>query len=66
MSLKQNSNQSNLTMRKKYFNYSPSILKISKDDVNIINDIDKNMNFFKQNNYPLVTYNNIEKIIIIF
>ena len=59
--IKQNSNQSNSTMRKKYFSYSPGIRKISKDGVNIINDNDKNMNFFKQNNYPLVTYNNIKK-----
>jgi serine/threonine protein kinase len=55
--IKQNSNQSNSTMRRKYCSYSPGIRKISKDGINIINNIDKNINFHKKNS----NNNNIKK-----
>ena len=48
--IKQNSNQSNSTMRRKYCSYSPGIRKVSKDGMNIINNIDKNINFHRKTN----------------
>ena len=44
-------------MRRKYCSYSPGIRKISKDGINIINNIDKNINFHKKNS----NNNNIKK-----
>ena len=61
--LKQNSNQcnqSNSINRKKYSSYSPGIRKVNKNGKNIINNIEKNMNFPRQSNYPLSTHNNIK------
>ena len=61
MPVKQNSNQSNSITRKKYSSYSPGIRKVSKNGNNIINNIEKNINFpRKNNNYPLTTHNNIK------
>ena len=61
MPVKQNSNQSNSINRKKYCSYSPGIRKVSKNGKNVINNIEKNINFPKQNNnYPLTTDNNIK------
>ncbi len=58
MPVKQNSNHSNSITRKKYCSYSPGIRKVSK---NVINNIEKNINFPRQNNnYPLTTHNNIK------
>ena len=54
MPMKQNSNQSNSISRKRYCSYSPGIRKVSKNGINII---EKNMNFPRQNNYPLNTHN---------
>ena len=58
--VKQNSNQSNSITKKKYCSYSPGIRKISKNGKNINNNLDKNMIFPRQNNYPLTTHNNIK------
>ena len=61
MPVKQNSNQSNSITRKKYSSYSPGIRKVSKNGNNVINNIEKNINFpRKNNNYPLTTHNNIK------
>ena len=61
MPVKQNSNQSNSITRKKYSSYSPGIRKISKNGNNVINSIEKNINFpRKNNNYPLTTHNNVK------
>ena len=58
MPVKQNSNHFNSITRKKYCSYSPGIRKVSK---NVINNIEKNINFPRQNNnYPLTTHNNIK------
>ena len=61
MPVKQNSNQSNSITRKKYSSYSPGIRKVSKNGNNVINSIEKNINFpRKNNNYPLTTHNNVK------
>ena len=61
--LKQNSNQCNQSSsinRKKYSSYSPGIRKVNKHGKNVINNIEKNINFPRQSNYPLSTHNNIK------
>ena len=55
--IKQNTNNSNSITRKKYCSYSPGIKKVSKDG---IHNIEKNINFPRQNNCPLITHNNIK------
>ena len=59
--MKQINNKSNSIKRKKNSSYSPGIRTVSKDR---ISNIEKNINFTKQNNfpYPLVTHNNNNKI----
>ena len=53
-----NSNtQSNSLIRKKYFSYSPGIRNVTKNG-KISNNIEKNLNFPKQNYIPLTTYGN--------
>ena len=55
------SNQSNSLNKKKYCSYSPGIRKVSKNGKNLINNIEKNINFPRQNNYyPLTTHENIK------
>ena len=55
------SNQSNSLNKKKYCSYSPGIKKVSKNGKNLINNIEKNINFPRQNNYyPLTTHENIK------
>jgi serine/threonine protein kinase len=55
------SNQSNSLNKKKYCSYSPGIKKVSKNGKNLINDIEKNIHFPRQNNYyPLTTHENIK------
>jgi hypothetical protein len=54
-------NQSNSLNKKKYCSYSPGIKKVSKNGKNLINDIEKNIHFPRQNNYyPLTTHENIK------
>jgi hypothetical protein len=54
-------NQSNSLNKKKYCSYSPGIKKVSKNGKNLINNIEKNINFPRQNNYyPLTTHENIK------
>ena len=54
-------NQSNSLNKKKYCSYSPGIRKVSKNGKNLINNIEKNINFPRQNNYyPLTTHENIK------
>ena len=43
------SNQSNSLNKKKYCSYSPGIRKVSKNGKNLINNIEKNINFPRQN-----------------
>ena len=58
---KNKKNQSNSLNNKKYYSYSPGIKKVSKNGKNIINNIEKNINFPRQNNYyPLTTHENIK------
>ena len=55
------SNQSNSLNKKKYCSYSPGIKKVSKNGKNLLNNIEKNINFPRQNNYcPLTTHENIK------
>ena len=54
-------NQSNSLNKRKYCSYSPGIKKVSKNGKNLINNIEKNINFPRQNNYyPLTTHENIK------
>ena len=53
--VKNKSNQSNSLNKKKYYSYSPGIKKVSKTGKNIINNIEKNINFPRQTNYYLLT-----------
>ena len=58
--IKQNSNNSNSISKKKYCSYSPGIRKVGKNGKNIMNNLEQNINFPKQNNYLLTTHNNIK------
>ena len=54
-------NQSNSLNKKKYCSYSPGIKKVSKNGKNLINNIEKNINFPRKNNYyPLTTHENVK------